>query len=203
MLGISSRSASLKAFLGKCKRTALFLLVLYSISMRVRRFCCSTSSCVLWLVLLAVAVGGCPSKKARYPEEHARLLRIDQAVDSLRDAYQRKDRSRLRSMMLPQEQLDELQRQAEMDFETFETISLEFKTERIVIEKDDIEVFVHWQGTWKRDANDVGIRQRGHAQFQWVGTPSTLLRSARGDLPFGMRTKQTLSEPSSPQASPR
>jgi hypothetical protein len=101
-------------------------------------------------------------------------------------------------MLLPLERLDELQRQVEMDFETFFAISLEFKIERVVIEKDDIDVFIHWQGTWKRDANDMGIRQRGHARLQWVGTHAILLRSAQGDLPFGMKMKQMLSEPSSP-----
>jgi hypothetical protein len=157
------------------------------------------SSGILYLLLLAIAVGGCSSKKIRYPEEHERLLRINQAVDSLREAYQQKDRARFRSLLLPQAPLDELQRQAEMDFDTFEAIALEFKIERIMIEKDDIDILVHWQGTWKKDANDMGARQRGHAQLQWVGTPSILLRSAQGDLPFGMKTKQMLSEPSSSQ----
>jgi hypothetical protein len=106
-------------------------------------------------------------------------------------------------MLLPQDRLDELQRQVDLDFETFSAISLEFKTERVVIEKDDIDVFLHWQGTWKRDANDMGIRQRGHAQLQWVGTSSILLRSAQGDLPFGMKTKQMLSESPSPATRPQ
>jgi len=86
----------------------------------------------------------------------------------------------------------------EIDFEAFFAISLEFKIELVVIEKDDIDVFIHWQGTWKRDANDMGIRQRGHARLQWVGTHAILLRSAQGDLPFGMKMKQMLSEPSPP-----
>ena len=143
-------------------------------------------------------VVGCPSKTIRYPAEHERLIRIDQALESLRSAYQRKDRPGFHSMLLPLDQLDELRRQVDMDFETFSAISLEFKIERVVIEKDDIDVFIHWQGTWKRDASDMGIRQRGHARLQWVGTHSILLRSAQGDLPFGMKTKQTLSEPLSP-----
>lgn len=106
-------------------------------------------------------------------------------------------------MLLPQDKLDELRRQVDLDFEAFAVISLEFKIERVVIEKDDIDVFIHWQGTWKRDANDMGIRQRGHARLQWNGTHSILLRSAQGDLPFGMKTKQMLSEPSSPSPQPR
>lgn len=163
----------------------------------------SQPSSILWLIVLAMVVVGCPSKTIRYPAEHERLLRIDQALESLRSAYQRKDRSGFHAMLLPLDQLDELKRRAEMDFEAFSAISLEFKIERVVIEKDDIDVFINWQGTWKRDANDMGIRQRGYARLQWVGTHSILLRSAQGDLPFGMKTKQLLSEPSSPTAQPR
>ena len=57
-----------------------------------------------------------------------------------------------------------------MDFDTFSDITLELKIERVVIEKDNIDVLIHWQGTWKRDADDMGIRQRGYARLQWVGT---------------------------------
>ena len=177
--------------------------MLYCTAMYLRRIGLSQPSSIVWLMVLAVVVTGCPSKTIRYPAEHERLLRIDQALESLRSAYERKDRSEFHSMLLPQGQLDELQRQVDMDFEAFSTISLEFKIERVVIEKDDINVFIHWQGTWKRDANDMGIRQRGHARLQWVGTNSILLRSAQGDLPFGMKTKQMLSEPPSPPTQPR
>ena len=153
---------------------------------------------IVWFIVLAVVLTGCPSKTIRYPAEHERLLRIDQALESLRSSYQRKDRAGFHSMLLPADQLNELRRQVDMDFEAFSDISLEFKIERVVIEKDDIDVLIHWQGTWKKDDNDTGIRQRGHARLQWVGTHSILLRSAQGDLPFGMKTKQMLVEPSSP-----
>lgn len=158
---------------------------------------------IVWLIVLAVVVVGCQSKTIRYPAEHERLLRIDQAVESLRSAYQRKDRPGFQAMLLPLGQLDDLRQQADMDFEAFSAISLEFKIERVAIEKDDIDVLIHWQGTWKRDAIDVGIRQRGLARLQWVGTHSILLRGAQGDLPFGMKMRQVLSEPPSSQTFPR
>ncbi|MDF0650774.1 MAG: hypothetical protein P0121_04795 [Nitrospira sp.] len=167
------------------------------------RFDPSPVTFLSWLLLLPCVLGGCPSKTIQYPAEHERLLRIDQALESLRSAYQQKDRARFQAMLLPLNQLDELKRQVDMDFEAFSAISLEFKIERVVIEKDDIDVFIHWQGTWKRSAGDVGIRQRGYARLQWAGTHSILLRSAQGDLPFGMKTKQMLSEPLSPPTPPQ
>ncbi|MBI3355545.1 MAG: hypothetical protein HY038_02005 [Nitrospirae bacterium] len=167
------------------------------------RAICSSSSFVGWLVLLAIFVGACSSKVVQYPADHERIRRIDRAIESLRDAYQQKNRSGFQSVMLPLDQLEHLQREAEADFDIFHTISLEFKVERIMIEGDDIDVYVHWQGVWKKAADDVGMGQRGHARLQWVGTHSILLRGVQGDLPFGMKTRQTLSEAPPPQAKPQ
>jgi hypothetical protein len=177
--------------------------MLYCNAMQLRRIGFSPLLSIVWLIVLAVVVVGCPSKTIRYPAEHERLLRIDHALESLRNAYQQKDRAGFRAMLLPLDQLDDLQRQAETDFEAFSAISLEFTVERVVIEKDDVDVFIHWQGIWKNDVSDMGLRQRGHARLQWVGTHSILLRSAQGDLPFGMKTKQMLSEPPSPPTQAR
>jgi hypothetical protein len=153
-----------------------------------------------WIVLLVVVVGACSSKTIKYPADHARIQRIDRAVDALRNAYQTKDRSSFKSLLLQEEPLDVLQRNAEDDFDAFHSISLDFKIERIMIEGENIDVYVRWQGLWKKTADETGTRQRGHARFQWSGTGTILLRAAQGDLPFGMKAKQALSEslPSQP-----
>ena len=160
---------------------------------------CAARAYPVYVCVLLAALGACSSKTLQYPEDHERFRRIDQAVESLRDAYQKKDRSAFEAMMLPLDQLEQVQRDAEADFDAFHAITLEFKTERIMIEGDDIDVYVHWQGIWKKDPNDGGVRQRGHARLQWVGTHSILLRGVQGDLPFGMKTRQTFSETASPQ----
>ena len=86
---------------------------------------------------------GCSGKAIQYPEDHERYLRIDQAVESLRQAYEKKDLS----------------------------------------------------GLWKKDADDPGLRQRGHTRLQWVGTQSILLRGVQGDAPFGMKVRQATIDP--------
>jgi hypothetical protein len=131
------------------------------------------------------------------------MQRIDRAVESLRVAYQKKDHSAFRALMAPSDRLESLQRQAEEDFEAFHAISLEFKVERIIIEGDSVDVYVHWQGVWTKHADDKGMRQRGHARLQWTGTQSILLRGVQGDLPFGMKAKQALSEILPPKPTPR
>ena len=138
---------------------------------------------------------GCGGKTIQYPEDHERYLRIDRAVESLRQAYVRKDSSDLASLMMPIDQLDRLREEAQGDFETFSAITLDFAVERIMIEGDDIDMFVHWQGLWKKDADDPGLRQRGHTRLQWVGTQSILLRGIQGDSPFGMKARQTTTDP--------
>jgi hypothetical protein len=161
--------------------------------------------CVVGCAFIALSLSfACAGKVVPYPEDHERFVRIDKAVESLREAYQRRDRSGLRDVMLPVEQLEQMQADAEQDFDTFQSIQLEFKTERIMIDGENIDVYVHWQGAWKKTSEDAGIRQRGHARLQWVGTQSILLRGVQGDLPFGMKTRQALSElPISGQKSPK
>lgn len=161
--------------------------------------------CVVGCAFVVLSLSlACSGKVVQYPEDHERFVRIDKAVELLREAYQRRDRSSFQDVMLPMEQLEQIQADAGQDFETFESIQLEFKTERIMIDGENIDVYVHWQGVWKKTAEDAGIRQRGHARLQWVGTQSILLRGVQGDLPFGMKTRQALSDlPSSGQKAPK
>ena len=92
------------------------------------------------------------------------------------------------------QRVERLREEAQGDFEIFSTITLDFVVERIMIEGDNIDVFVHWQGLWKKDADDPGLRQRGHTRLQWVGTQSILLRGVQGDAPFGMKARQATTD---------
>jgi hypothetical protein len=151
-------------------------------------------------LLLALSLHACSSKKPlQYPADHERIQMIDQAVEALREAYQEKNLSAFRSLLQSAESLDRLRGEVQADFEAFETIRLEFKIERMVIEGNDTDVYVHWQGVWKKKGEEMGTRQRGTARLQWTGTTSPLLHGLQGDLPFGMTIKQTLSESFSPQ----
>jgi hypothetical protein len=146
---------------------------------------------LLWLV-----GSGCSSKTIQYPEDHERYLRIDKAVESLRKAYVEKDVSGLGSLMVPMDATDRLQQDAESDFETFHDIAMDFRIERIMIDSDNIDVYVHWSGLWKKDPEDPGMRHRGHSRLQWVGTKSILLVAVQGDVPFGAKGRQALTRQS-------
>ena len=143
---------------------------------------------------------GCGGKVIQYPEDHARYLRIDQAVESLRSAYVNKEPAGIKALLAPKESLGHIVQESESDFEAFQEIAMEFTIERIMIEEEDIDVYVHWQGSWKKDPADPGLRQRGHSRLQWVGTNEILLRAIQGDVPFGVKARQALATDSDPQS---
>ena len=148
------------------------------------------------MVLLGCAtVMACSSKDLRYPADHARLLRIDAAMETLRRAYVEKDLPDIQAIMLPLDPLERLQIDISKDFQSFQEISLDFAIDRIIIEGDTIDVFVHWQGQWKRALADTPITERGHGMLRWVGIHSILLSNVDGDLPFGMALRHTEPEP--------
>jgi hypothetical protein len=145
--------------------------------------------CCLAGVGVFVAALGCATKTIQYKEDHDRIVRIDAAVEALRRAYVERDRSAFEDLLLPSGQLDPLQRDVQIDFDSFHDIALEFAIERMMIDGDTVDVFVHWQGQWRRDNSDTGFRQRGHGRLQWSGVQSVLLRDVEGDLPFGMHSR--------------
>lgn len=155
----------------------------------------------LWMLALLVVVQGlgCSGKEPRYPEDHARFQKIDLAVETLRNAYVRKDLSAIQSLLLPSGRLDRVELDIGKDFEAFEQITLDFSIERIVVEGETVDVYVHWYGFWKRNEADAGTRERGHGMLRWMGVHSILLHSVEGDVPFGMSSRKA--EPTKPGGS--
>ncbi|MBI4402436.1 MAG: hypothetical protein HY581_12490 [Nitrospirae bacterium] len=151
--------------------------------------------CFLSLALIVGQVLGCSSKEPRYPADHARFKRIDDAVESLRKAYVRKDLSGVQALLLPSNTLDQVELEVRKDFDSYHEIALDLAIERIVIDGDTIDVFVHWQGHWKRTGDDTGQRERGHGMLRWVGVQSILLQGVEGDLPFGMASRRMAPTP--------
>ncbi len=140
-------------------------------------------------LLLVAASVGCSKKEARYPADFARYQRIDKAVEALGAAYVKKDASAFHALLLPSNRVDRMEAGANKDFEMFKDITLDLSIERIVIDGDQVDVFVHWQGVWKREQEDTEQRERGHGMLRWMGTQSILLSSFDGDIPFGISSR--------------
>ena len=69
--------------------------------------------------LMLILTVGCAGKTLQYKDDHDRILRIDQAVESLRKSYVERDRSALEALLLPSGNLDQVQRDIHSDFDTF------------------------------------------------------------------------------------
>ena len=113
-------------------------------------------------------------------------MRIDGAIEGLRRAYVEHDLEGFRDHLLPSEKVERLEREVALDLQTFKHITLDWSVERIMIDQDLIEVYIHWNGQWRRDPADAPLRDRGHGRLQFDGTQSVLLESVEGALPFGM-----------------
>ena len=98
----------------------------------------------------------------------------------------------MEALILPSEGLDRMISDVAKDFEQYADITLDFSIERVLIEGDQIDVFLHWQGQRKRNTAEFGVRDRGHGRLRWSGTYSPLLSGVGGDLPFGMAVRHTV-----------
>lgn len=146
----------------------------------------------LGVLCLVLGCAACSSKGPQYPEDHARYVRLDQAVEAFRSAYTRKDLSAIQGLMVPGDALAAVESEIKKDFQQFDEISLDFSISRVVINGDDMDVFIHWQGQWKHSPNEAGIRDRGHGMLRWTGVHSILLAGTGGDLPFGMAVRHVV-----------
>ncbi|MBM4121508.1 MAG: nuclear transport factor 2 family protein [Nitrospira sp.] len=148
-----------------------------------------------WLSLLClVLLAGCFAKEPRYPADHARYQKITATVEDLQQAYAKRDASGFRALLLPSALLDRVEVDVAKDFDSFEEITLDISIDRIVIDGDAIDVFVHWQGKWKKKQDEAGSPERGHGVLRFVGMHSILLKSVEGDVPFGMTARKATSE---------
>ena len=66
--------------------------------------------------------------------------------------------------MLPSDSLDRMVSEISKDFQQYADISLDFSIERVLIEGEQIDVFLHWQGQWKHTVAETGVRDRGHGE---------------------------------------
>ncbi len=152
---------------------------------------------VAGLLGVAALPSGCSSKEVRYPEDHTRFMKIDKAMEELRNAYARRDLADIQGIMLPREALEKATNEIQQDFQTYQEIALEWTIDRVVIEGESVEVVVSWAGQWHKTPEDAGTRERGHGVLRWVGEKTVLLNGLDGDLPFGMALRRA-GEPQPP-----
>jgi len=142
--------------------------------------------------LLPEYIPGCKSTPHIQSEDDAaRLRRLDATVEALRSSYENKDMSSLSTLFTPLEGSEKLLDAIQQDVERYETISLTFSIDRILITQHDYSVHLHWEGVWHAPKHDLPLRERGLSVFKFTGDQQITLRAIDGDNPFGIDTRNS------------
>ncbi len=168
------------------------LIALYSVSLTPEQeFAGSEPTEVVGMqFLLPEYIPGCKSTPHIQSEDAStRLRRLDATVETLRSSYENKDLSALSALFTPLEESAQLLNAIQQDFEFYDSISLTFSIDRILITQHDYAVHLHWEGVWHTPGQDLPLRERGLSVFKFTGDQQITLHTIDGDSPFGMDTR--------------
>ena len=99
---------------------------------------------------------------------------------------QKQDISTLDALFTPLEGSVQLLNAIQQDFEVYDSISLTFSIDRILIAQHDYAIHLHWEGVWYTAGQDLPLRERGLSVFKFTGNQQITLHTIDGDNPFGM-----------------
>ena len=137
--------------------------------------------------LLPEYIPGCKSTPhIQSEDDSARLRRLDATVETIRSSYENKDISPLNTLFTPLEGSVQLLDAIQQDFERYDSISLTFSIDRILVAQHDYAVHLHWEGIWHMPGQDLPLRERGLSVFKFTGDQQITLRTIDGDSPFGI-----------------
>lgn len=142
----------------------------------------------LWLALfLAGPLAGCATDSKGPSAVATTVRRIDEALHSITESYEKKDEKSFFSGFDPAFKfLAPLKNQVLRDFETFSEIDVTITIDRVEIEGELISAAVHWGGVWKSSSQGRPLEKKGHALFTWKSGEAPKLLEIRGDPPFGV-----------------
>lgn len=146
----------------------------------------------VWGILLLVGLGllACSTPNNINPADAARVRKIDATVEQIRQSYASKDAAGFRGLLMPLESLQRLATDVQLDFSTYDQITLDFSIDRFMVDGTDVAVFLHWQGLWQVKSDPQPLRERGHAIIRLVGQQNLTLSGVDGDVPFGMAARR-------------
>ena len=128
------------------------------------------------LFMLIIMVPGCANDKVKPSADSLMTQSAISALDSIKNAYEKKDRSGIQNKTeetLSQQILQEL---------SFDSSELSFTPKIVRISSDSIiNVHVTWRGTWIVDGKTLTDRGSGVLSFQ---RESLKLVQIKGDNPF-------------------
>ena len=135
-----------------------------------------------FLLLLFTIMAGCAGKEI-LSEDAVRIRKSVDFVNELKGLYEQRD-ERLISMFSKEYLEGDIKRVIMQDIARFNDISLSLFIDRIEVEKENVYISVHWNGTWK----DVGktYREGGSAVILTLYGEGFKVTGIKGDSPFGI-----------------
>jgi len=138
---------------------------------------------LLSAVFLAVSIiSGCAGK-AILSDDVIRIRNTVDMIDRLKELYEQHDEGML--SLFSSEYLSEsgIKDAISRDMRRFGSISLSIFIDRIEVDKDLVNVSVHWKGSWAN--GDKTVKDGGSAVFIIVSGDGLKVSDIKGDSPFG------------------
>jgi hypothetical protein len=141
----------------------------------------------LILILIFFLWEGCATDTAKPSTVAIEAGRLQEALLSIAESYEKKDEKTFFSKFDPAFQpLTTFRGQVLHDFKSFSEAHVRMVIERIQIDQESVTAAVRWGGTWKTTPDAPALEKKGHALFRWTAGENPQLLEIRGDPPFGI-----------------
>ncbi len=130
--------------------------------------------CIIF-ILIVLTTFNCSKDKVKPSADSIMTQSALRAVDVIKDAYQKKNRTTI------QENLDPILSEAHLKELFFEKAELFFAPRMVRISASNITVHLNWQGTWV--VKGMTLKNRGVSSLVFQREPMKLIR-IDGDNPF-------------------
>ena len=136
---------------------------------------------VFFLLALSI-ISGCAGKVI-LSDDAIRIRNTVDIIDQLKELYEQHDEGML--SLFSSEYLSEsgIKDALSRDMSRFGSISLSIFIDRIEVDKDLVNISVHWKGSWAN--GDKTFKDGGSAVFIIVSGDGLKMSDIKGDSPFG------------------
>ncbi len=133
------------------------------------------------LIALLLLAASCEHPRVKPTEDSRRLDQIEAYLESLKQSFQDRNLASFSDLYV-KDRPDDLG-VIGRSLESIRTLQLDFAIDRIVLDGEQVQVFLHWELRWQAP-NGGPAMQRGNTLFHLSGRSELVLWSIEGDNPF-------------------
>lgn len=168
----------------------MIALLAMSCKKRFLRYIVECTSLLIVITLItvipALTLTGCSGKKV-LSDDAVKFKNIHEYVNKLKELYEQRD-EHVTSLFSREYLTKDLTEGILKDFEKFNNISMKFYIEKVEVEKSNVDITVHWNGTWK--AVEKTYIEGGSMvlmmQYEDAISSTGRITGIKGDKPFGI-----------------